>query len=127
MGKGLFALADIKKGDFILEYTGERIPTKVADDMKSKYLFEIDKKWTVKGPPSINLAGYINHCCAPNTEAEIEAGADGEEHINIYAVRDIAAREEITIDYGEEYFDEFIKPKGCRCISCEAKRLQGII
>ena len=23
--------------------------------------------------------------------------------------------EEITYDYGKEYFDEYIKPKGCRC------------
>lgn len=114
-GTGLYADKDISKGDFVIEYTGKRIPTKVADDMDSRYLFEIDKKWTIEGPTEINTAGYINHACIPNVEAEIEEGGDGEDHINFYALRDIHKGEEITIDYGDEYYDEFIKPKGCRC------------
>lgn len=114
-GRGLFAKEPIKKGEFILEYIGNRIPSKEADTMKSRYLFEIDEKWTIDGPPEINLAGYINHSCEPNVEAEIEEGDDGEDHINIYATRAIKAGEELYIDYGKEYFDEFIKPVGCKC------------
>lgn len=114
-GMGLYAREPIKKKDFILEYVGKRIPSKVADTMKSRYLFELNPKWTLDGPPEINLAGYINHACEPNVEAEVEQDAIGEDRINIYAVRDIAAGEELTIDYGEEYFDEFIRPHGCKC------------
>jgi len=45
MGQGLFAQCDIKKGEFILEYTGKKIPTAVADAMEtSRYLFEIDEE-----------------------------------------------------------------------------------
>lgn len=112
MGKGLFALVLIKKGDFILEYTGERIPTEVADDRKSRYIFELDKDWAIDGQSFENTARYINHACDPNCEVIIE-----DEHINIYAVRDIPKGEELTFDYGEEYFDEFIKPNGCKCES----------
>jgi SET domain-containing protein len=124
MGLGLFARVDIKKKDFILEYTGERVPTPLADDMTSRYLFEIDEKWTIKGPPSINLAGYINHSCDPNVEAEIERGKDGEDHINIYATRGIRKGQELFIDYGDEYFDEFLRPVGCKCGSpkCRSKK-----
>jgi hypothetical protein len=111
VGKGLFALVPIRKGDFILEYTGKKIPTKVADDMEeARYLFEIDSKWTIDGEDESNTARYINHGCEPNVEAEVHDG-----HILITAVRDIEAGEELTIDYGEEYYDEFIKPVGCRC------------
>lgn len=113
-GKGLFARLPVKKGDFILEYTGKKIPNKIADEMSSRYLFEVDEEWTLDGPPPRNTAGYINHACEPNVEAEIEE-QDGEDHIMLYAVRNIKEGEELTIDYGQEYFDEFIKPTGCKC------------
>ena len=109
-GEGLFAALPIKKGDFILEYTGTKIPTKVADEMTSRYLFEIDEQWTIDGSPRSNTARYINHSCEPNTEAEIEG-----DRIMIYAIRDIKKGEELTIDYDSEYFDEFIRPVGCKC------------
>lgn len=112
---GLYARIDIKKGDFILEYTGTKIPTKIADTMDSRYLFELNRKWTLDGPVPENLAGYINHCCKPNVEAEIDKGDDGEDHINIHALRNIRKGDELTIDYDQEYFDEFIKPVGCKC------------
>lgn len=116
VGMGLFAIAPIKKGERILEYTGNRIPTKEADESDSRYLFEIDRKWTIDGPVPENIAGYVNHACDPNTEAVIE-----DDRIFYYATRDIESGEELTIDYGEEYFDEFIKPIGCRCESCVKK------
>ena len=109
-GSGLFAAQPIKKGDFIIEYVGKKIPTPIADESDSRYLFEIDDEWTLDGPPEINTAGYINHACEPSVEAEIEDGK-----INIYALRDIPVGEELTIDYDQEYYDEFIKPIGCKC------------
>ena len=117
-GLGLFALQDIPKGEFILEYTGKKIPTAVADTMKdSRYLFEIDEEWTIDGSPRSNTARYINHSCEPNTEAEIDDG-----RIVITAVRDIKNGEELTIDYDTEYFEEFIKPVGCKCEHCNMNK-----
>jgi len=113
VGMGLFALQLVRKGEFVLEYTGEKLPTKTADETGSRYLFVIDDEWTIDGSVPGNTAGYINHACKPNTEAVIEGG-----EINIYAIRDIAPGEELTIDYGEEYFDEYIKPFGCKCTGC---------
>ena len=109
-GQGLFAARTVAKGDFILEYTGAKIPTPYADTLDSRYLFEIDEKWTIDGSPESNTARYINHSCEPNTEAEIEKG-----HVMIYALKDIQKGEELTIDYDTEYFDEFIRPVGCKC------------
>lgn len=109
-GKGLYACVDIPKGDFIVEYTGKKILTAIADTMKTRYLFELDDEWTIDAEGEENTARYINHSCEPNAEAETHDG-----HILISAVRDIGAGEEIAIDYGDEYFDEFIKPVGCKC------------
>lgn len=116
-GKGLFARTPIKKGDFIIEYRGHRLPTAIADESKSAYLFELDDEWTIDGPPDINLAGYINHDCDPNTETDV---VDGK--IIFEAIKDIAPGDELTVDYGEEYFDEFIRPIGCRCATCERRK-----
>lgn len=113
IGEGLFAAVPIARKDFILEYTGVRLPSDTAEETGSRYLFEIDDTWTIDGADESNTARYINHSCNPNVEAEIDDG-----RIMIYAKRKIKAGEELTIDYGEEYFDEFIKPGGCRCRTC---------
>lgn len=116
-GHGLFATESIKKGAFILEYTGKRLDSKVADELPTRYLFHIDDQWTIDGSPRSNLARYINHGCDPNCEVEIEEDDLPTEpgHIMIYAVKKIEKGEELTFDYGEEYYKEFIKPAGCKC------------
>jgi uncharacterized protein len=118
-GLGLFAMEEVKKGDFVIEYKGKKITTKEADTLGTKYLFEISKKWTVDGSNKKygNEARYINHSCKPNCEAEI----DKYDHILIYAIKNIKKGDELNYDYGEEYFDEFIKPSGCRCDGCDKK------
>lgn len=113
LGQGLFASSTIRKGALIAEYTGERISTADADTLKTRYLFEIDKEWTIDGSSKKNVARYINHSCEPNAEAEIH-----DSRIYILATRDIPSGEEIAIDYGSEYFDEFIRPVGCKCARC---------
>ena len=110
MGQGLFAAAGIGKGELIAEYTGTKIPTSVADVSKSRYLFEVDEEWTIDGSARNNIARYINHSCDPNAEAEIQDGG-----IFISSIWTIPKGDEISIDYGDEYFEEFIRPKGCGC------------
>ena len=110
VGFGLFAEQPIKEGDFILEYTGKKISAAEAEDHPGLYLFEVDENWTLDGDTPDNLAKYINHSCDPNCEAEVEDG-----HIFLNAVKDIAKGEELTFDYDEEYYAEFIRPVGCRC------------
>lgn len=101
----------------IAEYVGTRIPTAYADTLKTRYLFALDEEWTVDGSGPENIARYINHACVPNSEAEIH-----DERIYIVATQNIARGEEITIDYGDEYFDEFIRPQGCKCQTCVQER-----
>lgn len=116
LGMGLVTLKSFKKGDKIIEYIGiKKTNTEVEND-ETKYLFEIDDKYTIDGSPRWNIARYINHSCAPNAEADIISG-----RIWIVAVKNIEAGKEITYDYGKEYFDEFIEPVGCKCTKCSKK------
>ncbi|MAF59467.1 MAG: SET domain-containing protein [Candidatus Pacebacteria bacterium] len=111
-GFGLFVTEPIKKGEFIIEYVGEIIPTKEADERGTRYLFDISTRRVVDGSPRYNLARYINHSCKPNCEPEIDGS-----HIYIYALRNIKEGEELGYDYGKEYFAEYLKGC-CKCGNC---------
>ena len=112
-GLGLFTTKPIKKGDFVIEYVGPLISTEEADEMGGKYLFDIDKNWAINGSFRSNFARYINHSCGSNCIAEIDRT-----RVYIYAKRNIEEGEELTYHYGKEYFDEFIRPYGCKCRYC---------
>lgn len=117
-GFGLFATEEIGKGDFIIEYTGPKLTNAQADERAhSRYLFELNARWTIDGAPRSNTARYINHACRPNAEPYITRG-----QIKIRAKKRILPGEEITYNYGKAHFDEFIKPKGCLCTSCREKK-----
>ncbi|MEK7604622.1 MAG: SET domain-containing protein [Patescibacteria group bacterium] len=109
-GLGLFATRSFKKGERIIEYFGRVISKEEEYSSRSKYLFEIHSRKTIDGATRENIARYINHSCKPNCEPELVRG-----RIFIDAIKTIKPGDEFTYDYGEEYFDEHIKPKGCRC------------
>ena len=118
-GLGLFTTVPFKKGDFVIEYTGDKITEDEANRRGGQYLFTLNKVWVIDGKGRHNLARYINHSCRPNCYPEID---DAEEHIMIYAKRTIAPGEELTYNYGPEFFKTHVKSKGCRCIKCTEKR-----
>ncbi|HAS95766.1 TPA: hypothetical protein DCS99_05105 [Candidatus Wolfebacteria bacterium] len=116
-GLGLFATADIPKHTFVIEYTGEKITNAEADRRGGRYLFNINSKWTIDGKEHRNTDRYINHSCDPNCESRIVGGK-----VKIFAIKNITAGEELAYDYGTEYFEEFLKPHGCRCDMCHILR-----
>ncbi len=115
-GLGLFATRPFKKGERIIEYFGREISKEEEYTSRSKYLFEVNRKKTIDGAERNNFARYINHSCKPNCEPNIVKG-----RVWIDAVKSIKPGEEFTYDYGDEYFDEHIKPRGCRCAKCAPK------
>ncbi|HBP01381.1 MAG: SET domain-containing protein [Candidatus Moranbacteria bacterium GW2011_GWE1_49_15] len=115
-GLGLFAAENVSEGDFVIEYTGEKITHAQANERRGKYLFTLNSRYVIDGRGRKNLARYINHSCEPNCEVIIEGS-----EINVYAVRSVKPGEELTYDYGQEYFKEYIEPRGCRCAHCAKK------
>ena len=83
----------------------------------NRYLFEINSRWTIDGASRRNLARYVNHACRPNAEAVLTGG-----RMVYRATKRIREGDEITVDYGKEYFNLYLKPIGCLCLSCIEKR-----
>lgn len=117
-GLGLFADEDIKKGEVIIEYTGNILLGKDSREAKpNMYLFEIHRDKTIDGSPRWNIARYCNHSCDGNAESEIKKG-----RVFIVARKNIQAGDEIVYDYGQEFFDEYIAEKGCMCKTPKCKK-----
>jgi len=121
-GYGAFATRDIKKGERIDEYLGERISHKEADERyedhdendNHTFLFIVDKKTVIDAGIGGNDARFINHKCDPNCESEIKKG-----RVFIVATKAIAKGEELGYDYqigrekdDPENVDEIY---ACRC------------
>jgi SET domain-containing protein len=130
-GSGAFATRRIRKGERVIEYTGERITNAEADrryddermHRHHTYLFTLTQRTVVDGGAGGNASRFINHSCEPNCEAVIE-----DRHIWIRALRTIAKGRELTYDYQYERVgddDEADERKyPCRC---GARRCRGTI
>ena len=120
-GLGLFANRLIKKREYIVSYRGPLITNEEADRLEargSRYMFEVNSRWTIDGSSRRNRGRYVNHSCRPNAEAVQRKGLK----IVYVARRNIKPDEEITVDYGKDYFDSFITKARCRCDKCRERR-----
>jgi len=122
-GLGLFATRPFRKRQYIVTYRGRRIRNAEADKLEargSRYMFEINSRWTIDGSRRWNKARYVNHSCRPNAEAIERRGP-----IIVYvARRRIKPGEEITVDYGKDYFSAFIGKSRCQCVKCRECRAE---
>ena len=113
-GLGLFATMPIRRGTWLLEYTGEMITdaeAKEREDRGARYLFEINTRWTIDGFPRANVARYANHSCKPNMEVEIV-----KQRILMRTIRSVEPGDELTYNYGRDYLDNYIPV--CKCGHC---------
>jgi len=120
-GLGLFATKPIKRGAYIAAYRGRRISTEESDRREARgarYMFALNKSWVIDGSPRWNVARYINHSCRPNAKPVGRKGG-----IVIVALRQIRRDEEITYDYGRDYWKSFLTDGGCRCVACREKKV----
>ena len=128
----MFAVRRIRKGQRIIEYTGEVIDqveeTKRGyDDSKMSrhhtFLFKIDEEYTIDATRQGSSARYINHSCEPNCEAVWE-----KRRIFIEAARNIQPGVELCYDYAFEQNGPLTKEEEtfyyCRCGS---KKCRGTI
>lgn len=129
---GLYALEPIAEREMIIEYVGERIRQQVADlrekaylrsGIGSSYLFRVDENTVIDATKKGGIARFINHCCVPSCTAKI-IKVEGEKRIVIYALRDIAANEELTYDY--KFERETNDNERIRCL-CGAPGCKGYL
>lgn len=118
---GCYTNMPISKGAFVIEYTGPRLTVAEADEryagQEETYLFGLeDGKQVIDG---YGIAAFINHSCDPNCQTT----EDEDGRVWIFALRDIAAGEELTYDYGLYDGDED-DPSTC---ICGAKSCRGTL
>ena len=122
-GLGLFATAPIKKRGFIVEYSGRRLTTEQADKLEARgnrYLYEYNSRWTIDGTSRRNIGRYANHSCRPNAEAYRTRG-----RVFLRAIKTINPGDEITYNYGRDYFLNVITARGCKCVKCRERRREA--
>ncbi|GAU98789.1 hypothetical protein RvY_09886 [Ramazzottius varieornatus] len=126
-GWGVRSLRNVQKGSFIVEYAGVMTESKdyavfaesdwysfdiTSEDGPTNFFIDASKKG--------NVARFINHGCDPNLLAVHVFYDDNNPvmgmHICLYATRDIKEKEELTFDYGSEYWlAKMNKGIGCEC------------
>jgi SET domain-containing protein len=111
-GRGLFADERIPAGSCVIEYLGRPATAKQMKENCGKYLFWTSERSMIDGNIPANTARFINHSCAPNCEVDIH-----KRRVYVFALRDIAPGEELSYDYGEEYFEMHLA-ESCRCTKC---------
>jgi len=105
-GYGVFAVEDIATGALIVEYAGLVAPA--TDDGFDPYGLSYAE--TLAGEPLRlsarrfgNAARFVNHDSEPNAEI-VRVEHRGLLRVVIVATEDIAAREQVLVDYGEAYW-----------------------
>jgi uncharacterized protein len=101
-GRGVYAVASIRKGTRIIEYLGDRISHAEADrryENKSEddghtFLFIASNRTVIDAGVGGNDARFINHSCNPNCETVIENS-----RVFIDAIRNIKPGEELGYEY----------------------------
>jgi uncharacterized protein len=121
-GLGCFATVRLLKGSRIAEYTGERVTSKEAmrrmRRSNGKRISELGADCYIDGSVNGNQTQYINHSCDPNSDAFVMGGS-----LIIFALREIALGEEITVDYLNS-FDHDQSVCQCRTPSCRQRIIQ---
>jgi SET domain-containing protein len=121
-GLGCFARVGFLKGNRIAEYTGEKISREEAmrrmQGPDGKRISELNPECYIDGSVNGNQTQYINHSCDPNADVSVICEA-----LLIFALREIAAGEEITIDYLNS-FEQDQSVCRCRTTSCRQRAIQ---
>jgi len=111
-GKGLFTKEFIPKGARIIEYKGEILTWKEAEQMaddRNGYVFYVFSKhvidaWATKQ----HIARYANDAKGLTRVKGLSTNAEYKVHLRrcyITAIKDIPAGSEIYVEYGKEYWD----------------------
>jgi SET domain-containing protein len=110
-GLGVFAAQAIAAARKIGEIRGESISVADARIRATRseriMIVEVSPRRAIDFSKSQDPMRYTNHCCRPNARLDIRQG-----RVEFYALRAIAAGEEITVHYGETHHQGQLR---CRC------------
>ncbi|KAI6222961.1 Histone-lysine N-methyltransferase EHMT2-like isoform X4 [Aphelenchoides fujianensis] len=123
----------IPKDAFVVEYAGEMTelrdeePRTMPEDANDDYIFEVDtgdceelfgrrRAWTIDAARFGNVARFLNHSCRPNVRAvRGRVGVEPVVRCGLFAARQLEAGEELTLDYGVEWWAQKAAAVECNC------------
>ncbi|MET0334581.1 MAG: SET domain-containing protein [Rhizobacter sp.] len=110
-GQGVFAAAPIPARRKIGEVRGESVSLKEAQARTRGQgrimMIAVSDRRAIDASHSTDAMRFINHSCRPNASLKLDQG-----RVAFYAMRDIAAGEELTVNYGETHHQGRLQ---CRC------------
>ena len=110
-GQGAFAAEPIPARRKIGEIRGESVSVREgrrrAKGVERIMMIEVSDRRAIDASNSTDPLRYTNHSCAPNAVLRIRQG-----RVEFYAMRDVAAGEELTVNYGETHHEGRLT---CRC------------
>jgi len=110
-GHGAFAAEPIPGRRKIGEIRGEAISVREARRRAKGaariMIVEVSEKRAIDASQSSDPLRFTNHSCRPNAVLRIRQG-----RVEFYALRDVAAGEELTVNYGETHHNGTLR---CRC------------
>lgn len=110
-GQGAFAAEAIAARRKIGEIRGESVSVTVARRRARGaariMIVEVSERRAIDATRSADPLRFTNHSCAPNAVLRIRQG-----RVEIYAMRDLTAGEEITVNYGQTHHEGKLR---CRC------------
>jgi len=110
-GQGAFAGEPIPARRKIGEIRGEAVSVaearRRARGQQRIMIVEVSERRAIDASRSGDPLRFTNHSCVPNAVLRIRQG-----RVELYAMRDVAAGEELTVNYGETHHDGRLR---CRC------------
>lgn len=110
-GHGAFAAESVPARRKIGEIRGESISVREArrraKGMARIMIVEVTERRAIDASHSSDPLRYTNHSCQPNAVLRIRQG-----RVEFYAMRDVRAGEELTVNYGETHHNGTLR---CRC------------
>jgi hypothetical protein len=101
IGMGAFAGRSFKKGELVVQATGEVIP------YQTRHSIQIDWDRHLEPDPP---ARYLNHSCEPNLGIKTNTNTKRQGLPDFVAMRDIEQGEELTWDYAMSEWTHYERP-----------------
>ncbi|MFA6916955.1 MAG: SET domain-containing protein-lysine N-methyltransferase [Parachlamydiales bacterium] len=113
LGYGVVTNRNLKKGDFIGEYTGWVRPVSRIMPWVNGYCLQYPTRWgagryVIDAKVYGNITRYINHKDLPNLEGRWALDR-GLMHLLLFAADDIPRGAQLTLDYGNDYWENRVK------------------
>lgn len=116
------------KGEFITEFLGLYTSNSGANQIAAatphcqNRFFQLEPNVVIDANSKGNAAGYINHSCDPNLEAQVIVDEGGRKHVCFFAGRDISGDEELCFDYQLKVKHDEEQVLECHCGALNCRR-----